>query len=593
MKDIYTSYNFNKNELLNFGIESLAADPPQNASYASRVYYNTAVNMFRFNNGSAWANIDTTGGLPFKGLSNTASGQGIYTIDGTGSFTLPAATGSGDRYVLAVKDVPPPTNTTYNSIGAVGSANGSLLHVPSSGTIVLEDNIVFPEDAYLTEMSYGITNITGSPTWSAQLFLMDVTSGTAVVAIWSMGESGITVPITGSTAIVLDRNKVYRVGVRSNAHAFDWLLHDNTSDALGNGGGANEAELTISYETIPQLNGFNVTLTGGDTMTTGDTTYHIGEDTVITFVDSDVGKWTAGGGSRGVEGAAGDPGQDGAEGPPAVYVHNTFDDFVDHGQDALYVAIDTYRVYFMDANGIWRITGDNNYLAVANSTALPAAGSTTVMYCTVDNNALYRWDSATSAYIKISQNDGSDESNVPEGVTFSLITATSTPASHMYLHSDCDTIYSYSGLGGNKKVYKTVLSTKTTTTIFTLANSTTYWRNDFRLIGDDPHILDQTTRIIHNILSPSIDIDLSATSTDVLGLVCTAAYIYTLDRQNDTLIQIDRNTLAETSIPLPTGHVCRLGINALSRNSVGVWSEFNYDERYIIYDESLVHGVQV
>lgn len=332
--------------------------------------YSTATNSYVDTGGVAAA-----GGLPYMGATNTGTSQGVYSVDGAAApFTLPAATGSGDRYILAVKDIPPLVEPVWDYLGDASEMNTDTLPMQASTVTTLEDNIVFPQLAHFTGADYVITGTSGMPPWSADFILVDVTNaGSPVtVATWDMGTSGFTVPHTGGSAVIVDPAKTYRIDIDTGNNSFQWVRHGE--DLIGNGG-ANEAQIELNYRTLPSGGSYNITPDGSDTMTNGDAMLQVTSDTVVILVDSGAGKWSAGNGAKGDAGADGDQGTSGDQGNQG-----------DPGEE-----------------GPRGFSGAGDIIRVANFAGLPSTGSDEDIYCTTDTGKIYRWDgSPTSAYFELS-----------------------------------------------------------------------------------------------------------------------------------------------------------------------------------------------
>ena len=360
--------------LSNFPTAITEADPYKRSEQVVYIARDT-MTAYGYNAATgAYASISgNEGGLQFKGVTNVPAGEGIYTVDGMGNnFILPPATGSGDRYVMGVKAVPPPTPAFYATLGAMDDQTYSgTVTIPPNQTVVIETNLQFPVAGYFAGAEYYTSGTSGMPPWSAEMALIDVTAGNVELGRWDMEENELD--LSDTTNILLDPTKMYAISVTSNSNSFS--MQTNTSDILGNGTGTtDEVSINLFYETVAHPGGYDVNLTSGDTMTDGATEFTVSADTVITFVDAEAGKWSAGSGKDGAVGAAGSEGDRGPRGYAG-----------DDGPRG-------YRGY----------TGAGDLVRVADFAALPSSGNEDDIYNTLDDAKLFRWDNSPGEYVELS-----------------------------------------------------------------------------------------------------------------------------------------------------------------------------------------------
>jgi hypothetical protein len=170
---------------------------------AGMLVFNTTTSTLQFYSGGGWVDIvsgdSVEGGLPFKGVTKTASGEGIYVLDAvdTNPFTLPAATGSGDRYVCAVVRTVSASDSYDYYLGDSSADDGTPVNVGTNvvNQILYPDILIEADTLLSLKINSDYTYTSGSrPTITLE------STGGSEVGTWDLMEND-TVNMTHSVSL--------------------------------------------------------------------------------------------------------------------------------------------------------------------------------------------------------------------------------------------------------------------------------------------------------------------------------------------------------------------------------------------------------
>ena len=351
--------------------------------------------MYRWDDAtSAYVPVGSVSGLGYKG-TGADDGEGVYKVTGP-NYTLPTATGSGDRRILALD---PASNTV------IGVASGSSLNG------VVDDTVTIDNPTVVTAIDTGTGEWTIEVPVTRESLNIDQVDNTSDVnkpistltqnAIDAV-ESSVTVPTYAELPVSGAHGAIYIVSATNVTYRWDTATSTyfeiggnsggGTVPAMGNnvpisdqGTYTSSGQATIA---LPAASGvgesrvISVAPTGTTTITVPsgeylngvlDGTMVIGEDSVITVVDNGAGKWTVGGNSDATSlGIDNVDNTSDADKPISTATQNAID------------AIDTP-------------------MFSADLASFPSTGDDGVIYVANDTGDIYRWDTATTDYVMISK----------------------------------------------------------------------------------------------------------------------------------------------------------------------------------------------
>ena len=185
--DYTVDINLGGNELLKHRVENLATDPVD--IFEGRLYFNTNSNKLRIYANQAWGDVAEEFKV-YNGVT-TAIGTGLYRHDGSEDFTLPEATGSGNRiFVLQTgsKEEIPGTNATYGTTTLAGIPTGATYSVNNWDAVIT--NIDIGQDiSDITIEDFSWSVVEGSGGGNPPLYSLRLRSDSDI--IWESGTYGM------------------------------------------------------------------------------------------------------------------------------------------------------------------------------------------------------------------------------------------------------------------------------------------------------------------------------------------------------------------------------------------------------------------
>jgi hypothetical protein len=279
-----TDPDFNERQALRFRVENLGSDPA--AANAGRLYFNTASNSLKLDNGSAIisflddTNVATLSNKSMDGGSNTFtnlpdSALATSYLKADGSRALSANWNAGAFQITANGVQVGSAANTIRSFTSIDNA-GNVLTIPSTltDTLVTRTNTETLTNKTINASSNTISNI-GDANIAAAGLTNAAISGTAAIAYSKLNLSGsiVNADVSGSAAIA--RSKL------ASGTASHVLINDGT------GAMSSEAQLAISRGGTGQATKTAAFDALSPNTTKGDITAHNGTNNVRVPVGSD------------------------------------------------------------------------------------------------------------------------------------------------------------------------------------------------------------------------------------------------------------------------------------------------------------------
>jgi hypothetical protein len=257
---------------------------------AGMIIYNTTDTRMQFFDGLAWVDFaEGTGveaGLSYKGVTKTVAGEGIYVLDASDptDFVLPAATGTGNRYVCSTINTVEAILAAPYIVGGDTAVNGTDIIVPvSTSSSSILNNIHFNGLSNLNDMilvsEYTYTS------GSRPKAILETTTGT-VIGSWDIMEDN-SVNVTGNPSV--DGNTDIFV-LKVTTYNDSLIVKTNTCNLFSTG--SNEPTVEFQLTTTAQA-GSKVTIkaTASDKFNDKDVTFDVYNDMVVTVVDTFANKY--------------------------------------------------------------------------------------------------------------------------------------------------------------------------------------------------------------------------------------------------------------------------------------------------------------
>jgi len=258
---------------------------------AGMVIYNTTDDRIQYFDGLTWIDLAegnaVEAGLTFKGVTKTEVGEGIYVLDALdpADFVLPAATGSGKRYLFAIINASQPVLASPYIVGGDTAVNGTDIIVPVNTTASsILNNIDFESLSNLNDMIL-VSEYTYTSGSRPKAIVEDDLG--SVIGSWDILEDN-NVNVTGNPSVDgVNRTYILKVTTYNDV----LTVKTNTANLFQTGG--NEPTVEFQLTTTPS-SGERVKISGNGTDTFNNdgvtTTYY--NNSVNYFTDAITGKYS-------------------------------------------------------------------------------------------------------------------------------------------------------------------------------------------------------------------------------------------------------------------------------------------------------------